>query len=196
MSVLSKVYSAFSNLEGDYRRSRKTRREFVLDKFGGDIDIGAMIILDAVSNSECETSEDVQKLTFVRNIIAQIQSMKDSLDAVMDFSAFSSDATFTNFARVVEQSYINGTHQHAMSPYSFAKANRDTYHFVASPYGMDFIPFQRCPVVKAYNEHMGERIKQTYRVGGDCQHNSLYAVKNHVKCEEIAPSTAQKYMRQ
>lgn len=196
MSVLSKVYDAFSNLEGDFRRSRKTRREFILDRFGGDIDIGAMIILDAVSNSECDTPDEVQKLTYVRNVITQIQNMKDSLDAVTDFAAFSSDATFTNFARIVEQSYINGTHQHAMTPYSFAKANRDTYHFVASAYGTDYVPFVRSPVVKAYNEHMDERIKQAYRMDAPCQRNALYVVRNHVKGEEVAPSTAQKYMRQ
>lgn len=195
MRVLDKVYAAFYNLEGDFRRSRKSRREFILDKFGGDIDIGAMLILDAISNSDYDTKEDIQKLTFVRGVIGQIQSMKDSLDAVMDFAAFTSDATFANFARIVEQSYINGTHQHAMQPYSFSKANKDTYHFVASSFGMDYIPFANCPVVKSYSSHMAERIQQTYRMDTELRIDALYGVQSHLACKEISPSTAQNYMR-
>ena len=86
MEVLDRVYSAFSNLDRDFARSKKSRTDFILEKFGGDIDMGSMIILDAISASTVEeTAEDIQKLTFVKEIFEKLKDARDNLDSLPDF---------------------------------------------------------------------------------------------------------------
>ena len=83
MEVLDRVYSAFSNLDRDFARSKKSRTDFILEKFGGDIDMGSMIILDAISASTGEeTAEDIQKLTFVKEIFEKLKDARDNLDSL------------------------------------------------------------------------------------------------------------------
>lgn len=195
MSILHNVYDAFSTLEASYKRSRKSRREFITDKFGGDIDIGSTIILNAVSAEDYTDPEDVRKLTFIRNIIGQIVAMQDSLDAVTNFGAFTDGANYASFLRILEQSMREGTKQIPMEPATFIKANPGVFHFSATPEGMQYVPFGQCPVMNLYNEHMLERVRQNFEMVGHPEERSLVGIKNAMRAEPIALSTAVKRMK-
>ena len=67
MSILDKVYTTFKRLDQDFARSKKTRTEFITDKFGGDIAIGSVIILDAIRAEGVEESPENIDLKHIQN---------------------------------------------------------------------------------------------------------------------------------
>ena len=86
MEILDKVYKTFKNLDRDFSHSKKTRSQFIKDKFGGDITIGSVLILSAIDTEGVESPEDIEKLSFVKSILKKIEAAADRLDALSNFS--------------------------------------------------------------------------------------------------------------
>lgn len=159
MNVLDKVYNTFSNLDRDFARSKKTRTAFITDKFGGDIDTGAMIILDAVSTSgELETAEDIKKLTFVKDIFSQLQANKNKLDSLQSFSSFSDSTEFNELMRVLAKAESSGTGQRETVQAEVYRQQRRAVHFVCTAEGSYFVGLNDCKILHAYNGHMQRMI--------------------------------------
>ena len=181
MEVLDRVYTTFKNLDRDYARSKKTRSEFIRDKFGGNIDIGSMIILDAISSSSGdETAEDIEKLTFVKNIFASIKAYESSLDTLPDFT-FKVSELYKQLLDVLNESANHGMHQSVSTQAQVNKADKDSIHFVATARSTRYTPMVKCDFVNAYNENMIGLLSSMY---GDVSKVSLhdyYAVKGRNK---------------
>ena len=80
MEVLDRVYNAFANLDRDFAKSKKTRAVFIADKFGGDIDIGSTIILDAISSGTGEEkSLSLSRLSRLFRIFSIQSLIKDKI---------------------------------------------------------------------------------------------------------------------
>lgn len=86
MEQLDLVYATFSNLERNYSRSKKSRSEYIKDKFGGDISIGSFLILNALSAEEFSDPEDIRKFSEVRRVFDKLLENKDRLDSLASFN--------------------------------------------------------------------------------------------------------------
>lgn len=86
MDTLDLVYNAFTGLERNYARSKKTRTEYVKDKFGGDINVGSFLILNALSAEEFVDPEDIKKFSEVRRIFEFLKDNQDKLDTLSSFN--------------------------------------------------------------------------------------------------------------
>lgn len=86
MEQLDKVYDTFVNLEKNYKRSKKPRKEYLLEKFGGDINTGSFLILHALSREELVSAEDIDKMSTVRRIFNAIKDRSDRLDTIQTFN--------------------------------------------------------------------------------------------------------------
>lgn len=131
MEQLDLVYKTFANLEKNYARSKKTREEYVLEKFGGDINVGSFLILNALSSQELTDPEDIQKFSKVREIFQAIKDNQNRLNTLSSFN-FEEDAATTAILNALDSSWKAGTHielceQHALY------ASRGALHFDVRP---------------------------------------------------------------
>lgn len=85
MNILEKVYCSFRDLELNYDNSI-SRKEFILSKFGGDIDIGSTIIIDAIMNEGINTAQEIEKFSYLKDVFAFFSKIKDSLDKLTSFN--------------------------------------------------------------------------------------------------------------
>lgn len=194
MDVLDRVYTTFSNLDRDFARSKKTRSEFILEKFGGDIDMGSMIILDAISAaSKEETAEDIQKLTFVKEIFAKLKEARDNLDSLPDFS-FTNGSLFQDLMMTLNESMAAGTGVRYLPQKRLRKVSKGAYHFIANADGLVTAPFAGCKVIFVFNENMLGLVSATSQ-GPDFKVFGLYEKKNAVHAVEITPEQATKVLK-
>lgn len=194
MDVLDRVFTTFSNLDRDFKKSTKSRTEFITDKFGGDIDIGAMIILDAISSSTGdETPDDIRKLTFVKHIIAGVKENKDVLDTLPDFS-FSGNDLYTRLISVLDTSYSEGTGVSVISQAELHKKYSGVVHFVSTPKGTKFVPFESCKVVHVYNDNM-LGILSTMRGGEHLRRDTYHTIRGVINPEELTRSQVTKALK-
>ena len=184
MEVLDRVYDTFCRLERDYKRSKKTRTEFITDKFGGDIAVGSMIILDAVSSSTGEeTPKDIRKLTFVKHVIDSVKANADSLDTLPDFS-FSGNDLYTRLLSVLDSSLSDGTGIRTVSQADLHKKRRGAVHIIATPKETLFTPFERCTVLHAYNDAMCGVLSQM-RGGESLRRGTYHSIRGTINPEEM-----------
>lgn len=194
MEVLDRVYNAFSNLDRDFAKSKKTRTEFIQDKFGGDIDMGSMIILDAISASTGEeTPEDIQKLTFVKEIFDKLKDARDSLDSLPDFQ-FTNGSMFQDLLLLIQESTASGTHIRSIPQKRLRKVGGGAVHFVAKADGLVQAPFAGCKVLYAFNENMLGLIDTTSQ-GADFKLFGLYEKKNAIHAVEINEAQVAKALK-
>lgn len=85
MTQLDKVYNSLANLEKNYKKSKKSRSEYIADKFGGDFDTGSFLIMSALSAQEFADPEDIEKYSKVREVISVLRAHKDHLDSLTTF---------------------------------------------------------------------------------------------------------------
>lgn len=164
--VLDKVYTTFSNLDRDYARSKKTRTEFITDKFGGQLDIGSMIILDAVgADVDSDSPEDIEKLTFIKNIFDKLLAAQDTLDNLPDFQ-FTNGALFAELLNVVQNSIAQGYGFRYGSQSEVHHMEKGCVHFVSKQSDGVCAPMSDCKVFHAYNEHMQGYANLFYRSAG------------------------------
>lgn len=158
MEVLDRVYNAFANLDRDFAKSKKTRAVFIADKFGGDIDIGSTIILDAISSGTGEeTPEDIKKISFIKDCIENIRNSRDNLDRLSDFS-FKNAELFEQLMKTIEDSEYAGTHTRSVSQLVLANKETGTVHYRCTPARSEFASLTRCTVYHVYNANMQEYV--------------------------------------
>lgn len=187
MEVLDRVYTTFRNLDRDFARSKKTRTEFITDKFGGDINIGSIIIMDAISSGDgVQTQEDIEKLSFIRDIFDKIKAFADNLDALEDFS-FSDTSFAKELDTLLTQALVDGTHSAMVSPRDVWSAFSGALHFVATPGGAVWSPVQGIKVVHCYNETMRDYMNVAYPSGISYELGKYYAIKNRFNLRPITP---------
>ncbi len=195
MEVLDRVYRTFSNLDRDYARSKKSRSEFITDKFGGDIDIGSMIILDAVSSlSGNETVEDIEKLTFIKNIFAKIKDSREILDSLPDFS-FSNVELYSNIRNLLTESWETGTRQHVV-PQSFHIGEHTKHvHYVCTDTGATYTPLSQCKVLNVYNLYTQALYSNAFSSSSPVVEGEYYVVKNGTFLEKIDKRKLKSYLK-
>lgn len=127
MEQLDLVYNTLTSLEKNYRRSKKSRSEYILDKFGGDIGVGSFLILNALQAAELNDPEDIKKLSTVRRIIDSIRENEHQLDSLssFDFDTEAIQSTLTNALlaglsqgsgiSIVSQEYLHEKYKGALS---------------------------------------------------------------------------------
>lgn len=175
MEILDKVYRAFSNLDRDFARSKKSRTEFILDKFGGDIDMGSMIILDAISGIQEPSTEDIEKITFVKEIFKQLSDARDHLDTLPDFQ-FTNGALFKELMLLLATSKANGMRQTEIPQADLLNESGSSIHFLALPGGCVYSSIDAAKVYSIFNENMQLSLTARCR-GADLELGSYYARK-------------------
>lgn len=154
MNVLDRVYTTFKRLDQDFARSKKTRTEFITDKFGGDINTGSIIILDAIRAAGVEeTPENIAKMSFVKDTFAQIQANADRLDTLSSFD-FADNNVMQNFIDVLWKAEFHGSRQTPSEQSQLWGNKTRALHYLCTPDGSAFAPLDDCKVYAAYNENM------------------------------------------
>ena len=150
MEQLDLVYNTFTNLEKNYAHSKKSRKEYLLDKFGGDITVGGMIILDALSRADLQTTEDVEKLSKIRDIFATIAENQVRLDTLSDFDFGTSSGV--KLSAILDNAFTSGT---GMKLVVGQEATKKPYvHFRVTPAGAEVVPMSTAPRLYAYSKAM------------------------------------------
>lgn len=183
LEILDKVYKTFKNLDRDYAKSKKSRSEFILGKFGGDFDIGSMLILEAVSNFDgTETSEDLDKLSFIKDIFDKLKSSRDIWDQLTDFT-FKNNAIAQDYKNLIKESYANGIGVNLCQQSRLRKNSKGIIHYLIT--GQDTMVALPCDcnVLHAYNTHFGNYIVDKYQ--GDVRVGSYYELQNANVISEI-----------
>ncbi len=154
MSILDSVYKTFSNLDRDYSRSKKTRTEFITDKFGGDIDTGSIIILDAIREEGVSDSpEDIEKLSFIKDSFAFFQENAKRLDKLENFSHSNADVFFELMGILSDgDAAISG--QYIVPQDELWDCSYKALHFITTYEGTTYVPLSACKVFSMYNENM------------------------------------------
>lgn len=188
MEVLDKVYTTFKNLDRDFAKSKKTRTEFIVDKFGGDIDIGSMLILDAISSSSgSENVEDINKQTFIKQIFEKIKENRDKLDMLENFT-FSEDSFVSKFSSLLRKSLVAGTGNYYISQEELYKKS-GCFHFVSTQNNGNIMDVKdNCKILNAFNANMANSIGAAMKT--DVSVGDIYHVINHVTFEKVSRSTA------
>lgn len=151
MDSLDLVYKTFSTLDKNYSRSKKTKEEYIKSKFGGDIDIGAMIILDALTKGSVESAEDIEKLSFIRDSFDFLKKNKNRLNSLPSFDPH---ATVNNSSilEVLDSAYLSGTHISVVSKEGLGR--KGAVHYVATSKGISVVPIDLATTMKAFSPAM------------------------------------------
>ena len=153
MEQLDAVYNTFTNLEKNYAKSKKSRGEYLLDKFGGDISIGSFLILQALAQEEFTSAEDIEKLSRVREIFKAIDECKDSLGTLRTLD-FTGNSVYTGIMDALTAAEISGTGMVATEQQSMWKNSRSPAHYSVRPTQVEFVPLMGSKYVKVYSEPM------------------------------------------
>lgn len=198
MEILDKVYNTFSHLDRDYSRCKTTRTEFILRKFGGDIDIGSMIILDAIdkdtSNSAGYTSEDLKKLSFVKDIFSTLKATRNSWDTLTDFS-FKSSGLMQELDHLLQNAEYKGTGVRQVSQHVLNSKERGVLHFRCTASRAEYTPVKSCRVFHAYNENMVGHIGTMLIKPVQMELGAYYTLKGRSSVNKITQIAATKIVK-
>ena len=150
MEQLDLVYNTFINLEKNYARSKKSRKDYLLEKFGGDIAVGSMIILDALSRLELTKTEDIEKLSAIRDMFASIAEYQDKLDSITDFNF--SETAGSKLYKVLDAALEAGAQLTLCTTEEVE--GQGFLHFKATPKGTQLVPIGSAKLLCVYNEPM------------------------------------------
>lgn len=139
MEQLDLVYNTLTSLEKNYHRSKKSRSEYVKEKFGGDIGIGSFLILNALQAAELSDPEDVKKLSAVRRIIDNIKDNEDNLDAINSFD-FDNESMITAIHNSLVAGLRGGQHIKIAEQSEFYATAGRPLHYKVSPNTTTVVP--------------------------------------------------------
>lgn len=159
MEQLDLVYKTFSTLDESYARSKKTRTEFITEKFGGDIEIGSAIILDVLSEGELTSQGDIEKLTFVKDIFEKIKSNASALDSLKNF-AFEDHAMFNQLCQEIDNAMAESGMAHPVTQSHMFRETKDL-HIHTDMHGCQYVPVDDC-VFCHLSENMLGLMQQAY----------------------------------
>lgn len=176
MSILDKVYTTFKRLDQDFARSKKTRTEFITDKFGGDIAIGSVIILDAIRAEGVEESpENIEKMSYVKDTFVRIQACANHLDSLTSFS-FADTNTVSSFVDILGHAENHGSGQSEVNQAELWKGRPQALHYVCTPDEARFANPDNCTVFQAFNENMAGLIVGCFKPDRELQLAGYYRV--------------------
>lgn len=167
MEQLNKVYTTFHDLEKNYRRSKKSRREYLVDKFGGDIEIGMMVILDFFVGATIESDDDIKKLSFIKDVFAGIKKNIGNLDTLDSFDALLDEGDASSILMLLDSAAVAGAH---ISTFTTAEMY-PTFHYKATAAGLQVVPILQASRVKVFNDAMRQFVqsvvgpKQSVEIG-------------------------------
>ena len=153
MRQLDLVYSTFTSLEKNYSRSKKSRAEYLREKFGGDINTGSFLILHALAQEELRDPEDIEKLSKVREIFNMIKDNQENLDALKSFD-FSVKSEIEQLAEALSQAEVAGSGIQSVEQADLWKSRQAPAHFMVSPYGVRVVAIDNCKYLRLYSEPM------------------------------------------
>lgn len=176
MSVLERVFTTFSRLEQDFSRSKKTRTEFITDKFGGDINVGSIIILDAIrAEGVEETPDNIAKMSFVKDTFARIQANAAHLDSLASFSFADTDILGT-FVDILCHAEAHESGQESVTQESLWSSKKKALHYVSTAEGTTYADPDHCTVFQAYNENMAGLLAGLFKPDRELQLGGYYRV--------------------
>ncbi len=195
MSVLDRVYTTFNRLDQDFARSKKTRTEFITDKFGGDINIGAIIILDAIraENAE-ETPENIAKMSFVKDTFTQIQACADRLDTLSSFD-FANTNVLGSFLDILSRAEGHASGQTIVDQAGLWANKSRAAHFLCTPDGTAFVPLDDCKVYSVYNENMAGLVNGVFKMDRAAQLGDYYKVLPGRRLKQIQEGAVAKNLK-
>lgn len=187
MEVLDRVYNAFSNLERDFGRSKKSRTAFITDKFGGDIDVGSMIILDSISiGSDDYSAEDIEKLTFVKDTIDAIKRLEGKYDQLASFNALSGVDPATELFDMLDKADMRGKHIKPVTQKELRRLYPGTVHYDCNQFGGEYTPLSSCKVFHIYNGHMENLFRSCFNVQTALEKGSYMTIKSGGRCARVS----------
>lgn len=132
MEQLDLVHKVLTNLEKNYKLSKKTRSEYVKEKFGGDIGMGSFLILNALSAEELTDPEDIKKLSEVQNVIEFLVSNEENLDFLSSFEVSDNVNLEETLFRALNLGELEGTGITVASQAEIYKARRGLHYYITA----------------------------------------------------------------
>lgn len=176
MSILERVYTTFQHLDRDFARSKKTRTEFITDKFGGDINTGSVIILDAIRAEGLEeTAENIAKMSFIKDTFACIQANADHLDALTSF-AFTENNVVGAFMDILSAAELHGSNQERLPQTTLWGWSPKVLHIYSTAEGTSYADPDNCAVFRSFNENIAGLLGAMFKPDAPLVLGGLYKV--------------------
>ena len=181
--VLDNVYSKFTNLEKDYRRTKKSRSQFITERFGGDIVVGSTIILDAIYEENPTTQEEIAKFSIVKDIISNILKAKDDLDYLESFD-FSNDMSMATVIGKLLDSVDAG--QTTTVPQRGLYEHAEALHFYVDSDGARYeSPFPKCRFYRCENPNIYRILKSMIGTVANVEPDMLYEKQSDTNVKPV-----------
>ena len=195
MSVLERVYTTFNRLDQDFARSKKTRTEFITDKFGGDINVGSVIILDAIrAEGMEETPDNISKMSYIKDTFAAIQANAGHLDSLTSFN-FTDTNVVGAFIDILAHAEEHETRQTRVSQKQLWDTQHLALHFVCRADGTTYTSPDDCQVLQAYNENMAGLILTLLKPDRELELGGHYKVLPGRRVKTITKEAVSKNIR-
>ena len=163
--VLEKVYDTFTNLERNYKRSKKSRKDYLLEKFGGDIRVGSVIILDAIGAEHPETDEEIEKFSTIKTIFENILKSENELDSLTSFDFQIDQSISGKVLSLIDKVSSKRASCTSISQRDLCK-KYNAVHYAVTPEGSYCAPLDKCRFIGTYNEGMVFLTEQLFNEGG------------------------------
>ena len=176
MSTLDNIYGKFLSLEDNYLSSGLTRKEFVLQLFGGDIEIGATILTDAILKEGVSKAKDIEKFSFLKDIFSFFIKQKNNLDFMSTFNNPLDNNEITNDTDILNKLVITLTqpvHAPIFSQKDLYKENQ-ALHYVVTPDSIKYVSLDDCHAFKIMNENFAILLKTLHNTTSDLSVSTVY----------------------
>lgn len=150
MEQLDKVYAELTSLDKKYARSKKSRTEFIQDRFGGNIDVGSFLILNALSAEQFTDPEDIKKLSVVRRILDSIVKNQDVLDSLSSFD-FDDESISVKIQNALLSGMREGQGISVMTSKEFREKHKYAYAYVVRARQVDLLPIDDAQQVSIFS---------------------------------------------
>lgn len=195
MSILDRVYTTFKRLDQDFARSKKSRSEFIVDKFGGDINTGSIIILDAIHAEGLEeTPENIEKMSFVKDTFAAIQANADHLDSLTSF-VFTDTNVVSSFMSILAHAENHMAHRVRTEQNVLWGATRKAVHYCCDAEGATYADPDFCTVFQCYNENMAGLLASCFKLDRELELGAYYRVLPGRRLKFIQGGAVSRYVK-
>lgn len=195
MSILDRVYTTFKRLDQDFARSKKSRSEFIIDKFGGDINIGSIIILDAIHAEGLEESpENIEKMSFVKDTFAAIQACADHLDSLTSF-AFTDTNVVSSFVDILAHADQHLSRQVRTSQKALWANGKKAIHYCCDAEQMLYADPDSCTVFHCFNENMAGLLASGFKLDRELQLGAYYRGLPGLRLKLIQGGAVSRYVK-
>lgn len=154
--LLEKVYKTFVNLDTNYARSKKDRATYLSEKFGGDIEMGSFLIMQALSRENISSQEDIEKLSFIRGVFDYLVKNKNRVNSLNSFLPVHDNGS-SHIVTALRNGYTEGTRiapveqSHLISRYG-------AYHMFSRMHDLQYVPMAMLEKVCAITPVMANSI--------------------------------------